>query len=379
MSKLNTFLAGVKVLDLSQYIPGPMASLYLADMGAEVIKVEPPSGDEMRNLGPRGPDGRPIFYEALNAGKTVCRLDLKSSSGYATLIDLLGDADVLIEGFRPGVMARLKFDYQTVRQRNRGLIYCSVSGYGATGSMVGKAAHDNNYLATSGILDRNGVDDPVFFDPPISDTSGALFAALSIVGALHGRRAGGDGCHIDLGLADVTMPLQLLQVAAFGAIRDVPRRRETYLNGGAAYYQAYGTRDGRHVMLGAIEPKFWQAFCDAAGQAHWIARQSEPLPQVTLINDVARYFGGMTSQEAIDRFGAVDCCFSPVLDLEEALTQKAVAERQLVRPGAHGGDLQALFPAYVDGIPPETRPAPRDGAAWEMTEVKSTSKRDAKS
>ena len=379
MSKLNTFLAGVKVLDLSQYIPGPMASLYLADMGAEVIKVEPPSGDEMRNLGPRGPDGRPIFYEALNAGKTVCRLDLKSSSGYATLIDLLGEADVLIEGFRPGVMARLKFDYQTVRQRNRGLIYCSVSGYGATGSMVGKAAHDNNYLATSGILDRNGVDDPVFFDPPISDTSGALFAALSIVGALHGRRAGGDGCHIDLGLADVTMPLQLLQVAAFGAIRDVPRRRETYLNGGAAYYQAYGTRDGRHVMLGAIEPKFWRTFCDAAGQAHWIARQSEPLPQVTLINDVARYFGGMTSQEAIDRFGAVDCCFSPVLDLEEALTQKAVVERQLVRPGAHGGDLQALFPAYVDGIPPETRPAPRDGAAWEMTEVKSTSKRDAKS
>ena len=110
MSKLNTFLAGVKVLDLSQYIPGPMASLYLADMGAEVIKVEPPSGDEMRNLGPRGHDGQPIFYEALNAGKTVCRLDLKSSSGYATLIDLLGEADVLIEGFRPGVMARLKFD-----------------------------------------------------------------------------------------------------------------------------------------------------------------------------------------------------------------------------------------------------------------------------
>lgn len=357
MSRLNSFLQGLKVLDLSQYIPGPMASLLLADMGAEVLKIEPPGGDEMRQLGPRGAGGEPVFYGALNAGKTVRHMDLKDAATRAEFLELVGGYDVLVEGFRPGVMKRLGVDYPVLKAINPGLIYCSMSGHGASGRSIAKAAHDGNYLATSGVLDRNGGESPAFFDPPLSDVSGSLFAAIAILGALHGRHASGLGCEIDLGLADVVMPLQLMQVADYGANGHVPKRRTTYLNGGAAYYQIYRTADGRHVMLGPVEPKFWRAFCEAAGRPDWVARRSDPLPQAELTAEVARLFGGLTFDEATARFSEVDCCFSPVLDLGEALTSEQTRARGLVRPGAAPGDLQALFPAYVDGEPPDPRPA----------------------
>lgn len=356
MSRLNTFLSGVKVLDLSQYIPGPMASLILADMGADVLKIEPPQGDEMRHLGPKTEAGEPVFYGALNAGKTVRRMNLKDPGTRAEFLGLVKERDVLIEGFRPGVMERLGIAYPVLREVNPGLIYCSISGYGARGGSAAKAAHDGNYLATSGVLDRNGTDGPAFFDPPLSDTAGSLFAAIAILGALQGRRTTGEGCEIDLGLADVVMPLQLMQVADYGANGHVPKRRTTYLNGGAAYYQLYPTADGRHVMLGSVEPKFWRAFCEAAGRPDWVARQSDPVPQAALIGELAAFFGAMTLAEAVGRFEGVDCCFSPVLDLGEALTSDETRSRGLVRPGADAGDLQALFPAYIDGERPRPRP-----------------------
>ena len=359
MSKLGTFLAGVKVLDLSQYIPGPMASLFLADMGAEVTKIEPPDGDPMGLLGPRDPSGGPVFYRALNAGKTVRRMNLKDQAARSELLGLVKDTDVLIEGFRPGVMARLGLDHATLRALNPRLVYCAISGYGATGSLAQKAAHDANYLATSGMLDRNGADAPQFFDPPVSDTSGALFAALAIVGALHGRGRDGAGCHIDLGLADVTHPLQLMQVAGWGATGQSPRRGEYYLNGGAAYYQTYATSDGRHVVLGAIEPKFWRNFCEAAGRPEWIARQPEPMPQAALGADIAAFFASLTLAEATERFDTVDCCFSPVLGMGEAMAQPQLGERDLVRRDGIAGDLQALFPVLIDGAAPDIRPAIR--------------------
>ncbi len=355
MSKLGTFLAGVTVLDLSQYIPGPMASLFLADMGAEVIKIEPPQGDEMRHLGPRDLDGEPVFYRALNAGKSVRRMDLKQPAMRAQLLDMARAADVLIEGFRPGVMARLGLDPGTVRAINPRIVYCSISGYGATGSQAQKAAHDANYLATSGVLERNGDDGPMFFDPPVSDTSGALFAALTIVAALRGRDRGGIGCHIDLGLADVTMPLQLMQIAGWGATGDAPGRGSYYLNGGSACYHTYRTRDDRHVVIGAVEPKFWKNFCEAAGRPDWITRQAEPSPQGELIADVSAYFGAMTLIEAVARFDDVDCCFSPVLGLGEALARPEADERGLLRRAPGDGQLQALFPALIDGVAPQPR------------------------
>ena len=349
-SVLNTFLKGVRILDLSQYIPGPMATLMLSDMGAEVLKVEPPHGDGMQDLGPRDEDGRPVFYNALNAGKAVCRLNLKDNSDRSQFLDLLEEADVVIEGFRSGVMERLGVDYPVLRGRNPGIILCSVSGYGVGTSRSAEAGHDVNYLAMSGVLHRNGRDLPAYFDPPISDVGGALFAAIAILGALNRRLRTGEGCHIDMALADTIMPMQLMQVADFGANGTVPERGTTYLNGGAAYYQIYATKDDQHVALGSVEPKFWTAFCEASDRTDWIARISDPLPQEALINELEAYFGDLSASEVKSRYKGVDCCLSMVKDLHAAIADRQVSERQLVRHGP-GGDLQSLFPAWIDGSP----------------------------
>lgn len=359
MSRLNGFLTGVKILDLSQYIPGPMATLFLADMGAEVLKIEPPQGDEMRGLGPRNAEGAGVFYGALNAGKSIKRMNLKDSAAREEFLEISGDFDVLVEGFRPGVTDRLGIGSAKLRALHPRLIYCSLSGYGALAQAPKMAAHDGNFLAASGLLDRNG-EPPRFFDPPLSDTCGALFAALAIVGALHEQRRTGHGCHIDLALADVMMPLQVMQIAAFGDNGHPPKTDTTYLNGGAAYYQIYRTREGRHVMLGSLEAKFWRAFCETAKRPDWIDRQSEPLPQTALIRDVALFFSTATLEETLARFAATDCCLSPVLDLHEAIASEHTQSRRLIRASEPSGELQALFPAYVDGEAPEGRAAPRE-------------------
>jgi alpha-methylacyl-CoA racemase len=325
-----------------------MASLLLADMGADVLKVEPPQGDGMRLLGPRDAAGKPLFHAAVNAGKTVCRIDLKSPDGRQEFLRHIDTADVLIEGFRPGVMARLGLGYDTLRSRNRGLIFCSLSGYGAEGPLAQTAGHDANYLALAGVLHRNGVP-PRFFDPPVADVTSSLFAALAILGAVNGRRRDGLGCHIDLGIADVAMPLQLFEVAAFGVNHTVPQPEETYLNGGAAYYHVYAAADRRHVVLGAVEAKFWRGFCEAAGHPEWIARQNETLPQHALIADVAAFFAALPLAECTSRFAVADCCVTPVLDLAEALHSAHHRARGVVR------ESQALFPALIDGQPPAAR------------------------
>ncbi|HKM64084.1 MAG TPA: CoA transferase [Acidisphaera sp.] len=353
MSRLNSFLDGLRVVDVSAYLPGPLASLLLSDMGADVVKVEPPQGDGMRLLGPRDAAGKPLFHAALNAGKTVRHIDLKSPDGRAVFLDLLDTADVLIEGFRPGVMERLGLGYETLHARNPGLIFCSISGYGAAGPLAQAAGHDNNYLALAGVLHRNGVP-PRAFDPPFADMTSSLFAAIAILGAVHGRRQDGLGCHIDLAIGDVAMPLQLFEIAALGATGRVPQPEGTYLNGGAAYYRVYGTADGRHVALGAVEEKFWRSFCEAARRPDWINRQAEPIPQHALIAELTTFFATLTVGECERRFAEADCCLTPVLDLGEAVQTPHHRARGVVRPGPHGG-LQALFPALVDGESPAVR------------------------
>jgi alpha-methylacyl-CoA racemase len=352
MSRLNQFLTGVKVIDLSQYLPGPMASLALADMGAEVLKVEPPAGDEMQRLGPRDAQGTPVFYAAINAGKTVRHMDLKNPQQRDAFIALAREADVLIEGFRPGVMDRLGIGWDALRAVNQGLVFCSINGFGNNSPLSGVAGHDGNYLAMAGVLHRNSAK---YFDPPIADTSGALYGVIAILGALHERRSSRRGCHIDLALADVAMPLQLFQVADFGANGTVPGPSETYLNGGAAYYNVYATADRRHVMLGSVEPKFWAAFCRAADRIDWISRHAEPMPQHELKRDVEAYIGAMTLQQCIERFSGSECMVSPVLDLGEAMRTDHVRARGLVER-APDGSLQALFPALIDGEAPLARP-----------------------
>ena len=358
MSIISQFLSGVRVVDFSQYIPGPMASLMLSDMGADVIKIEPPSGDPMQTLGPTDRNGAPLFYETLNAGKSVLRLDLKDPAQRNRCIELTRDCDVVIEDFRPDVMQRLGLDYATLRELNEGLIYCSISGYGATGPNAQRAGHDANYLAEAGVLDRNGNDRPIFFDPPIADLSGSLFAAMAILGALNNRHRTGIGCQVNLALADVIMPLQLLQVADYSENKTIPKRGSTYLNGGAAYYNVYETLDGEHIVVGAVEPKFWRAFSEAAECPKWIGRQGEPIPQHELILDVAQRIAEFTLEDCLQRFGHSDCCVSPVQSIGEAVQARQVQRRGLVKTDRHG-KMQCLLPVLVDGKPPQERSPPK--------------------
>ena len=258
-------------------------------------------------------------------------------------------------------------DYPVLSGRNPGIIMCSISGYGVGTTLSAAAGHDANYMALMGALHRNGTDKPVFFDPPISDVAGSLFAALAIVGALHGRTTTGRGCQIDLALADTVMPLQMMQVADFGANGTVPGPRTTYLNGGAAYYQVYATGDGRHVVLGSLEPKFWEAFCLAAGRPEWVARHADPFPQTALETEVAGYFRTLSADEALNKFGDVDCCFTLINDIGEALREGHIAERRLVRENS-SGELQSLFPVWVDGVPPEPREKAPDFGAGDGAE-----------
>ncbi|MFM0265427.1 CaiB/BaiF CoA transferase family protein [Paraburkholderia sediminicola] len=353
MSRFNSFMQGVRVLDVSAYIPGPMAGLLLADMGAQVIKIEPPGGDGMCELGPRDAADVPVLHAAINAGKTICRLDLKSPQGVSTFLHLADQADVVIEGFRPGVMKRLGLDYAVLAERNPRLVYCALTGYGQNSPSAYEAGHDANYLAAAGVLHRNG-HPPRYFDPPITDVSGALFATIAILGALHRRNVDGAGCFIDLALADTPMLLQQFALAGFGVSGESPQADETYLNGGAAYYRIYRTRDARHVVLGAVEPKFWQAFCEAAHQPEWLARHRDPLPQKALIGELDAFFATLSAAECMDRFAPADCCVTPVLDLGEAVKTPHHVARHLLRRGPHH-DLQVLFPAWIDGVPPAVR------------------------
>ena len=363
LSRLRRFARGVRVLDLSAFLPGPLASLLLADLGAEVLKIEPPAGDAMLAEGPRDAAGQPVFHAAVNAGKTVRRMDLKQPAMRAAFLRLVSKHDVLIDGFRPGVMERLGLGPAVLRAANPGLIHCALSGYGAAGPLAPAAGHDANYLASAGVLHRNGTAAPLFYDPPLADVSGSLFAVIAILGALRARAADGLGCTIDIGLADTPMPLQLLQVATHGATGAVPQRGQTYLNGGAAYYQVYATRDGRHLALGAIEAKFWRAFCIAADRPDWVARQHEALPQHALMAEVAAVIATLSLAGCLARFGPADCCVSPVLDLGEALASPHHRARGIVRTGADGM-LQALFPALIDGLPPPPRAALRTAPAF---------------
>jgi alpha-methylacyl-CoA racemase len=253
-------------------------------------------------------------------------------------------------------MQRLELDYETLCSVNSRLIYCSINGYGAVGSQSQRAGHDANYLAEAGVLDRNGSARPVFFDPPIADLSGSLFAAMAILGALNGRHRTGQGCHVDLALADVIMPLQMLQVADYGANGTVPQRGGTYLNGGATYYNVYETSDGEHVVVGAVEPKFWRTFCEAADCPQWIERQGEPIPQHALIDDVANRLAQLTLADCLERFSNGDCCVSHVLPIDRAIQSEHVSERGLVK-AAGNAPLQSLFPAIIDGEAPRVRPS----------------------
>ena len=343
---MGAFLAGTRVLDLSQYIPGPYAAQLLADLGAEVLKIEPPGGDPMRGLGPRDPDGTSPLWKGMNAGKAVLELDLKAEDGKALLAALLARADVLIESYRPGTLERLGFGRAALEALNPRLVHVALSGYGQTGPWRLRTGHDLNYMATAGGLWASGTQaSPQIAHPPTADYASAQFAALAACAALVGRAASGKGAYIDASLADTVAGWQgplLAQHARPGFPQD---REQALLNGGAAFYRIYECADG-HVTLGAIEPKFWANFCNAVGRPDWIARQDDTLPQTALTGELAALFAPRTRGEWEALLGSVDCCFAVVVTPGEMPTHPQIAARGLL----------GRFPARIDEAAPPERP-----------------------
>ena len=356
MSRLGGFLQGIRVIDLSRHLPGPLATLILADLGAEVLKVEPPAGDEMRSIGGTAEEPS-AYFRAVNAGKSTCTLDLKTEAGRMALETMIAGADVLVESFRPGIMSRLGLPPERLRALNPGLITCALSGFGQSGPLHDRAGHDLNYLALTGLLSAMappGGATAVRY-PPMADVSASFMAAIAILGALQGRARTGQGAVIDLALADAAFPQFVFTLADLGTAGTTGPAggAGALLGGGAAFYDTYPVTDGT-VTLAAIEPKFWRAFCAAAGRPDWLPRHGEAFPQHALTAEIAALFAGMTLAQAVARFEPADCCFAPVLDLPEALADGHVACRGLVQ-AAEDGLIQALFPALVDGEPPALR------------------------
>ena len=356
MSRLNQFLTGIKVVDLSRHLPGPLASLSLAEMGAEVIKVEPPNGEEMRFIGPQGNNKRSAYFDAVNGNKTGIRLNLKDTLDREKLLSILKDADVLLESFRPGVLAKLDLSVDYLRAEFPQLIICSLNGYGANSPLKSAVGHDLNYLAMNGVLEGTGtVEQAVAPWPPLADCAGGLYGLSTILAALVERQRSENGCHIEVALADSVMPLMAFPLADLGLSGSSIPRGEALLNGGAARYRTYLTKDKKTIALGGVEPKFWQNFCLAANNPQWIDRLSDPLPQEALQNELNAYFANHTLAECNEKFASVDCCYNESLNLADAVETPHMQSRQLVIET--DGEYQALYPAYVDG----EAPLPRKG------------------
>jgi alpha-methylacyl-CoA racemase len=306
-------LAGLRVLDLSRLLPGGFCSLLLADFGADVIKVEDLGmGDYVR--------ADPPAFHALNRGKRAVSIDLKNPAGRDAFLHLSRRADVVLESFRPGVMDRLGVGYERLREENPRLVYCAITGYGQDSSYAQRAGHDMNYLALTGLLGLTGEPDgaPIQAAGQIADLGGgALMAAFGILAALRERDASGEGQFVDVAMKDGALSWLAMDAARVLAGAAAPGRGETPLAGGLICYRPYRCADG-WVTFGALEPKFWQAWCRGAGRADLAERQFEPVGS-DVHREVEAVFAERTRAEWQAFNDEHDCCVEPVLTLDEAL------------------------------------------------------------
>ena len=348
-------LQGIRVLDLSQFIPGPYTTMLLADLGADVVKVEPPHGDPQIADGPLDGDGISLWYRIVNRNKRIVTLDLKSAEGRAVLDRLIGAADVLLESYRPGVLARLGYDTARLEELNCRLIHCALSGWGQTGPYRLRVGHDNNYQAAAGVLDVSGtLDQPVAANPPVADFAGALNAFGLIAAALFRRERTGRGAFIDIGLSDAALALLGPDVAALAQPGFDTRRGRGPYAGAWACYNTYRCACGGHVTIGALETRFWANFCETVGRPDWITHHNDPRPQTTLIAEVAALIATRSRAEWIADLASIDACFHEVLVLGELTENPQVVARGVLNSGADGIP-DALLPAWIDGAPPPAR------------------------
>ena len=350
-------LSGLLVVDFTTLLPGPLATLLLAEAGAEVIKIEQPGGENARRFPPMI-DGESAAFVMLNRGKASMSLDLKNEADRAKLTQLIKRADILVEQFRPGVMARLGLGYEDARALNPRVIYCSISGYGQSGPRVHEAGHDINYIGNTGLLDlQPGPSDHPVIPPMLAaDIAGGSFpAVINILLALRARDQSGQGCHIDIAMTDAMFTFTWAALALGVATNRFPAPGEMWLVGGSPRYQIYPAKDGKLIACGAIEQKFWLAFAKAIGLPTPLVDDTQN-PKTTR-DAVARLIATRTSDEWRPIFAAADCCTTVVIPLEEAMRDPHFVERGLFAHQAATASGKKL-PALPLPISPEFREPP---------------------
>jgi len=346
-------LSGIRILDLTRLLPGAFCTMLLADMGADVIKVEEPgTGDYMRWTPPlvsqgAGAPGQSVLFNALNRNKRSLTLNLKSDAGRELLLDLCETAAVLVEGNRPGVMERLGLGWDALRARNSRLVMCSITGYGQDGPFASRAGHDINYTATAGVLGLNGETSraPVPLSVQVADIGGGgLQPAVAILGALVAVERGGEGRRLDVSMTDGAVSWLALPLAQAGAGEQVGRGAQR-LSGRYACYRVYTCGDGRHFSVGALEPKFWGALCVALGKPDLVGLQfAEGDEQVRAHREMEAVFASRPRDDWALELAGLDACCEPVLELHEVAAHPQVAARRLIETRATGVEVR---PAVV--------------------------------
>ncbi len=358
MSRLPP-LAGIRVLDLTRLLPGPVATLHLADLGAEVIKIEDPQvGDYARTLG-TGTGEDSAYFRMINRNKQGLRLDLKKPAGVEVFMRLAATADVIVDSFRPGVMDKLGIGYVAVAAVNPKIAYCSISGYGQDGPYRDLAGHDINYLGYAGVLDQIGRagGDPALPNFQIADLlGGALTAAMGILAAVLEAQRSGQGRYIDVAMTDSVLAHTYFTMLRLNDAGQSAPRGADLLSGGLPCYATYRCADGRHIAVGALEGKFWQSCCAVLGRPEWIKRQWD----AGLRGEMAALFATRPRDEWAALFAAVDCCVTPILSPEEALANEQIAARRMVL--RDDGLTQFAPPLKLSGYEFTIRqPAPKVG------------------
>lgn len=323
-------LEGVRVFDLSSLLPGSLCSQMLADLGADVLKIENPRGPDAFRKMPPLVKTLGSYFHIVNRNKRAMTLDLQDTAGRDIFLKMLPKADILIDSFRPGGMERIGLGYDTLQEVHPRLIQCSLTGFGQDGPYRDRPSHDINLLSLSGILDLLGEKN----GPPISPgvqfagAGGGLNAVIGILAALLKRERTGRGEYIDAALLDGLTPFLGLVMSTYLATGVLPKRGETFVGGGYAFYHVYQTSDGKYLALGCLEEKFWQGFCRAIGREDFIADQFATGPrQEALITEVKRILRQRTRQEWMQRLAEYETCVTPVNTLEEALQDPHIRQR----------------------------------------------------
>lgn len=312
---LQGVLNGVRIIDLSRLLPGPLATMLMADMGAEVIKVEDPNAPDYTRFMPPQLKGEGVNYLALNRNKKSVSINLKSDEGRAQFYELCKSADIVIDSFRPGVLAKMQLDYDTVKQHNPKIIYVAVTGYGQTGPYKNMAGHDINYLAYSGVLGISGTPENVMKPGiQIADIAGGSYPTIiGCLAALLHRNRTGEGQFVDVAMTDCVLPFLSFYLTETLNSKTTYKRGEHPLAGSLVNYNLYKCKDNKWIALGSLEPKFWINFCAAINKPEWASKMMDADVKVEL----EALFLSNTRDEWIEKTLKADCCIAPIYELDE--------------------------------------------------------------